>query len=146
MSRRLALTAGFLTFSIFSFQAVFAESTATFRSASGQTMVSASAAGTCAGDTVTYATQYQRDRYVGTLWVKSPQGQQCEGGRSRLLKGYFEERGIQNGEWCQGQLSLFLTRSPQGGSYIQWNNVQAVKGYGCAGAGQSTRLSLRYQE
>lgn len=114
-----------------------------FRSASGDTTFPAAAQASCAGQIVWYSTRYRGIRYEGNLWVQSPSGSDCEGGRGRMLRGYFEERGADD-EWCKGQLMLYLTNDPRGGSYVQWNEIAAVPGYSCAGAGTTPTLPLRY--
>lgn len=113
-----------------------------FRSASGDTVFPSAAFG-CAGDTIQYTTRYQGKPYAGALWVKSPAGLACEGGRGRVVRGYFEERSQDGGDWCWGQLTLYLLPLPSG-SYAQWNNIQAVPGYRCSGAGTTPKLPLSY--
>ncbi|XGV96408.1 MAG: hypothetical protein ACAF41_27210 [Leptolyngbya sp. BL-A-14] len=113
-----------------------------FRSVSGDTVFPSAAFG-CAGDTVHYTTHYQGKPFAGTLWVKSPAGLNCEGGRGRVVQGYFEEWSQDGGDWCQGQLKLYLLPLPNG-SYAQWSNIKAIPGYRCAGVGTAPKLPLRY--
>lgn len=123
--------------------AAIAGSTSIFRSATGDTVFPESAVG-CAGDVVHYSTQYAGKAYQGTLWINQPRGQDCEGGRGRSVKGYFEERSSDGSEWCHGQLSLYLTLDPRGGSFAQWSNIQAVPGHRCSGVGSAPSLPLIY--
>lgn len=113
-----------------------------FRSVSGDT-VFPSTAFSCAGYTVHYTTHYQGKSFAGTLWVKSPAGLNCEGGRGRVVQGYFEEWSQNSGDWCQGQLKLYLLPLPDG-SYAEWSNIRAVPGYHCSGVGMAPKLPLRY--
>ena len=113
-----------------------------FRSATGDTVFPSRAFG-CAGDKVPYTTRFRQKNYLGSVWVKSPTGLACEGGRGRVVNGYFEERSQDGAEWCQGQLTLYLLPLPSG-SYAQWNSIQPVPGYRCSGAGTTFKLPLSY--
>jgi hypothetical protein len=114
-----------------------------YRSATGETIFPASAQAACAGKVVTYNTRYRGSTYEGYLWVESPIGADCEGGRGRTLQGYFEERGSRN-EWCRGRLTVYLTHGPAGGSYVRWDEIHAVPKYDCPGAGSTPSLVLYY--
>lgn len=120
-----------------------AGSTWIFRSPSADTVFPENAIG-CAGDLVKYNTRYQGQTYQGTLRVSSPKGLGCEGGRGRWVKGTFEERSLDGAERCTGQLTLYLTVDPNGGSSAQWSNIRAVPGYGCSGVGTAPKLPLIY--
>jgi hypothetical protein len=114
-----------------------------FQSPSGDTVFPEQAFG-CAGNVVRYSTRYQGKSYQGTLRINSPKGLACEGGRGRWVKGSFEERSQDGTQRCKGQLSLYLTLDPQGGSTVQWSNIQAVPGYACSGIGTAPKLPLNY--
>lgn len=139
--KAILLPIGILVFTTFSIATVRAGQNA-FRSATGDTVFPSAAFG-CAGDKVPYTTRFQQKNYTGKLWVKSPIGLNCEGGRGRVVKGYFEERSQDGAEWCQGQLTLYLLPLPSG-SYAQWSNIQPVPGYRCSGTGNTPRLALSY--
>ena len=116
-----------------------------FRSESGDTVFPTRAVG-CAGDVVSYQTRYQGKTYRGTFRISRPSGLDCEGGRGRWVSGTFEERSQNGTERCKGQLRLYLTLDPRGGSSAQWSNIQTVRGYRCAGVGTTPRLPLFYSE
>ncbi len=139
--KSLLLPIGLLSVLLPGVNAAFAGQNA-FRSTSGDTVFPSAAFG-CAGDKVSYTTRYHGTAYVGTLWIKSPAGVACEGGRGRVVRGYFEELSDGSGEWCQGQLTLYLLPLPSG-SYAQWSNIRPVPGYHCAGSGSTPKLPLRY--
>ena len=115
-----------------------------FQSTSGDTIFPENAIG-CAGDVVHYSTRYHSKAYQGTMQVKSPNNPHCDGGRWRLVSGNFEERSQDGTERCMSQLALYLTLDPRGGSSAQWNHIQAVPGYRCAGIGTAPKLSLVYK-
>ncbi|HEY9642243.1 MAG TPA: hypothetical protein V6C57_17280 [Coleofasciculaceae cyanobacterium] len=141
--------AAWLTLAIAQLPAL-AQSTAQYRSQSGDTVFPGSAVGGCAGDVISYTTQYQGVAYTGVLQVRSPSGIHCEGGRSRVVSGYFEEKnaavfsgGPERGQWCSGRLTLSLYQG-HGDSSAQWSHIQAAPGYDCAGAGTALKLPLIY--
>lgn len=135
------LSIGLLSIGMTPIAPALSGSVGVFRSSSGDTVFPQTAVG-CAGDVIQYSTRYKGMAYQGTLWVKSPQGQACEGGRGRWVTGYFEERSQTGAHWCKGQLSLYLTLDPRGGSSAQWSNIEAVPGYACSGTGTTPRLPL----
>lgn len=141
---RMLLPIGLLPIWMMTIAPARSGSAAVFRSPSGDTVFPEAAVG-CAGDVVHYSTRYRGTTYQGTLWVNSPRGQACEGGRGRRVTGYFEERSQTGTDWCKGQLTLYLTLDPQGGSSAQWSNIVAVPGHTCSGAGTAPRLPLIYK-
>ena len=121
-----------------------------YSSSSGNTVIPGSAGGACAGDIVQYTTQYEGVTYTGTLQVRSPNGIDCEGGRGRVVSGFFEEKDAavfggspDRGQWCSGGLTLTL-RQGHGDSSAHWQNVHAAPGFTCPGAGDSFELPLIY--
>ncbi len=141
MNWNLLLTAGLL---VLSETVTLAQSNRVYRSTSGDTVFPYSAEGSCAGKVVYYNTRYRGVNYQGTLWVKSPSGSGCEGGRYRMLNGYFEERSADGTQGCSGTLTLLLGYRTN--SYAQWNSIRAISGYSCLGAGTSPKLPLSYAE
>lgn len=139
MKWNFLLTAAML---VLSETAILAQSNHVYRSMSGDTVFPSAAEASCAGKIVHYATRYGGVNYQGTLWVKSPSGSGCEGGRSRQLNGYFEERSGAQG--CSGNLTLQL--GTHSNSYAQWNNIRAIPGYSCTGVGTNPKLPLVYAE
>jgi hypothetical protein len=146
--RILFVTAGLLAIAQTS---ALSQPTAQYQSQSGDTIFPGSAAGGCAGDVIPYTTQYQGVAYTGVLQVRSPSGIDCEGGRSRVVSGYFEEKNAavsggssDRGQWCSGRLTLSLYQG-YGDSSAEWSNIQAAPGYTCAGAGTTPKLPLIYR-
>ncbi|PSB20682.1 hypothetical protein C7B65_07230 [Phormidesmis priestleyi ULC007] len=141
MKWNFLLTAAML---VLSETAILAQSNHVYRSMSGDTIFPSAAEAACAGKIVRYTTRYSGVNYQGTLWVKSPSGSGCEGGRSRQLNGYFEERSLDGAQGCSGNLTLQL--GTHGNSSAQWNSIRAIPRYSCTGVGSSPNLPLVYVE
>jgi hypothetical protein len=123
-----------------------------YHSSSGDTVFPGSAEGACAGDVIPYTTQYQGTTYTGVLQVRSPSGIDCEGGRGRVISGFFEEKdaavfggSTDLGRWCSGRLTLTLNHG-HGDSSARWQNIHAAPGFNCSGADNPLDLPLIYTD
>lgn len=141
--KAMLLPVGLLPILALSVNPAIAGSASVFKSVSGDTVFPTSVVG-CVGDVVKYSTRYQGTTYQGTLRIKSPSDHGCDGGRGRWVVGNFEERNQEGTQRCKGQLTLYLTLDPRGGSSAKWSNIQAVPGYRCSGIGTSPQLPLVY--
>jgi hypothetical protein len=128
------------------------QGSAQYHSSSGDTVFPSAAEGACAGDIIPYTTQFQGTTYTGILQVRSPSGIDCEGGRGRVVSGFFEEKdatvfggSADRGQWCSGRLTLTLNHG-HGDSSARWQNIHAAPGFNCSGADIPLELPLIYTD
>lgn len=128
------------------------QQSAQYHSSSGDTLFPGGAEGACAGDIIPYTTQYQGITYTGVLQVRSPSGINCDGGRGRVVSGFFEEKdaavfggSADRGQWCSGRLTLTLNHG-HGDSSARWQNIHAAPGFNCSGTDTSLDLPLSYTD
>lgn len=123
-----------------------------YHSSSGGTVFPSAAEGACAGDSIPYTTQYRDITYTGVLQVRSPSGSDCDGGRGRVVSGFFEEKNAgvfggsaARGQWCSGRLTLTLNHG-HGDSFARWQNIHAAPGFSCSSADTPLDLPLIYTD
>jgi hypothetical protein len=129
-----------------------AQRSAQYHSLTGDTVFPEAAAGACAGDIISYTTHFQGTSYTGVLQVRSPSGTDCDGGRGRVVSGFFEEKdaavfggSTDRGQWCSGRLTLTLNQG-HGDSSARWQNIHAAPGFNCSGSDAPLDLPLIYTD